>query len=231
MVLDVKKCTPHWCWKPGAEEDLSEDEHDAQVRATRDLAKAMGHTPKPKKELTIMQWICGFKRAALAYNAVGMWHYTATMAHEDNCLQIAVTAELGGRRFWLAVIYDRFVRAKWRKLAYMNASTFDVNKASITIDDKVLGFAEKEFDSLKKQTDYASPYRPGKGLSDKSYGSDSYGKGGNKGYGKSNYKGKGYGKDKAHARGDADRPERKREAEDADADRAGRGADKRQRGY
>ena len=228
VVLEVKKCMPHWCCKPGAEEELSEDDHDPQVRATRQLAKAMGQAPKAKKELTIMQWLCGFKRAALAYHAVGMWEYTAALAHEDNCLQIAVAAELGGRRFWLAVIYDRLVRAKWRKLAYANAATFDINKASITIDEQVLGFAEKEFDSLKRQTEYA---RPGKGHSDRNYASDGHSKGGSKGYGRSDYKGKGYGKDR-HARSGADRSDRKRDLEDADADRAGRGGEKKQRtGY
>ena len=38
------------------------------------------------------------------------------------------------------------MRKKWHDLAYANRSDFDINVASLTIDAKVLGIAEKQFD-------------------------------------------------------------------------------------
>ena len=154
IALSVKKWVPQWVPLIAAElrqEDAQNDMSDPQLRATQQLAQQMGAPVKKRRWLTHMQWLCGFRLAAQSYNACGMWKYTSILAHEQNCMQIAVEAELdNNRQFWLAVIYDEMVRQKWHDLAYSNRSNFDVNIASTTIDEKVLASAQKEFDAARR---------------------------------------------------------------------------------
>ena len=148
IAVSIKKWVPSFV-PHAADEDRHEsmDEmSDPQARATQQLAQQLGAPVKREHSLSILPWVCGFMHAAQSYSAAGMWEFTACLAHQQNILQVALDSDEGGRRARLAVIYDKLVRAKWHNEAYDNRSRFDVNLASLSIDDKVLKQAEKEYD-------------------------------------------------------------------------------------
>ena len=153
IAADIRKWVQQWVPHVATElreQEALEDKSNPQLHATQLLAQSLGAPVKPKKYLSFINWLCGFRHAAHSYNASGMWHFTAILAHEQNCMQIAVEAEHDNRRTWLAVIYDHMARRKWHELAYANRSDFDVNIASLAIDDRVLKLAEKEWDAVNR---------------------------------------------------------------------------------
>ena len=100
--------------------------------------------------MPFLQWQMAFDRGALASAVCNQWSYASAMAHKNNCLKIAVRAELSSppRRHWLAVIYDRLARREWQELAFHNSVDFNVNEVSLREDPCILKSAEAEYDRL-----------------------------------------------------------------------------------
>ena len=130
VAVDLFKCQPHWCNVHTGQDD--------------------GDKGRASKRMPILHWQMAFDRGALASAVCNQWSYASAMAHKNNCLKIAVRAELTSppRRHWLAVIYDRLARREWQELAFHNSVDFNVNEVSLREDPCILKSAEAEFDRL-----------------------------------------------------------------------------------
>ena len=130
VAVDLFKCQPHWCNVHTGQDD--------------------GDKGRASKRMPILQWQMAFDRGALASAVCNQWSYASAMAHKNNCLKIAVRAELTSppRRHWLAVIYDRLARREWQELAFHNSVDFNVNEVSLREDPCILKSAEAEFDRI-----------------------------------------------------------------------------------
>ena len=181
VAVDLFKCQPHWSNVHTGQDD--------------------GDKGRASKRMPILQWQMAFDRGALASAVCNQWSYASAIAHKNNCLKIAVRAELTSppRRHWLAVIYDRLARREWQELAFHNSVDFKVNEVSLREDPCILKSAEAEFDRIMAEDKKAPVGKDSSssngwkdyGASKTSWNSDRWGsarrasgKGSGKGYGR-----------------------------------------------
>ena len=155
VAVDLRKYVPHWC-AVGSMDSMEDAEEPSSMgkEVGKVMAKQLGYQEKPQKGLTIMQWQLACDRFAIAAAACDQLKYTSAMAHKVVCMKVAARADAKGRSQWLAVIYDRLARKHWAEMAYYNTDGFDVNVASLQVDNGLLDDAMEEFDETSKRNEH-----------------------------------------------------------------------------
>jgi hypothetical protein len=121
-----------------------------------------------KHDPSLCRWASSFFRLALCQDAVGQWALTAALSHSENCFRIGDEARLKSKPLRMVFVYDELVRKLWSERAQSGVSGFDVNVASLTIDEDILRRAENIVVARDKKPDFGF----GKGASGKGGESD-----------------------------------------------------------
>ena len=197
LYMPIKKFLPYYAVdkrQPVApEEECGVERSFAQEIAhgicqARDSDKKQGDLPG------IMQWLVAFDRWSIVAALTGQMPITASMAHKEVVMQIALSARASGRSTAIAVLYDEIARREWADLS-AGLGTFDVTAVAQSQNAATMLRAEREYDArgFHAGHDRAPAQSKGKakGASrDHKSGSDHSAKGGKaKGHGKE-HKGK-----------------------------------------
>ena len=67
-------------------------------------------------------WIAAYQDFALAAAANNCWSFVASYAHLRNCMRIACEANLEGKNWHLAALYDKIARKCWSEKAMRGES-------------------------------------------------------------------------------------------------------------
>ncbi|CAK0831509.1 unnamed protein product, partial [Prorocentrum cordatum] len=143
---------------------------------------------------SILQWCVALDRWAIVAALTGQMPLTASMAHKEVAMQLALSARASGRTTAIAVLYDEIARREWADLS-AGLGTFDVAAAAQSQNAATMLRAEREYDARGFQVvhDRAPAQSKGKAKGagrDHKGGSDLSAEGGKaKGYGKE-HKGK-----------------------------------------
>jgi len=196
LYMPIKKFPPYYAAdkrQPDAPEECGVERSFAQEIArgicqARDPDKKQGDLP------SILQWCVAFDRWAIVAALTSQMPLTASMAHKEVVMQLALSARASGRTTAIAVLYDEIARREWADLS-AGLGAFDVAAAAQSQNAATMLRAEREYDARGFQVahDRAPAQSKGKakGASrDHKGGSDYSAKGGKaKGYGKE-HKGK-----------------------------------------
>ncbi|CAK0826970.1 unnamed protein product [Prorocentrum cordatum] len=192
LYMPIKKFPPYYAADKRQPDDPEGEcgvERSFAQEIARGICKARGPDKKQGDLPSILQWCVAFDRWAIVAALAGQMPLTASMAHKEVVMQLALSARASGRATAIAVLYDEIARREWADLS-AGLGAFDVAAAAQSQNAATVLGAERECDARGIQVVHdrapAQPKGKAKGASrGHKGGSDHSAKGGKAmGYGK-----------------------------------------------